>query len=44
MIRKWLLTVAYDHAVIMTKFAMRSSELDGVIWQQGESDCHRGGL
>ncbi|MBO5930364.1 MAG: sialate O-acetylesterase, partial [Clostridia bacterium] len=30
----------YEHAVAMTKLAMRSSELGGIIWHQGESDCH----
>ena len=29
----------YDHAVAMTKLAMRTSELCGIIWHQGESDC-----
>lgn len=32
--------VLYDHAVAMTKLAMRSSEFGGIIWHQGESDCH----
>lgn len=31
--------VLYDHAVAMTKLAMRSSQLGGIIWHQGESDC-----
>ena len=31
--------VLYDHAVMMTRLAMRSSELAGIIWHQGESDC-----
>lgn len=31
--------VLYDHAVMMTKLAMRSSKLSGIIWHQGESDC-----
>ena len=30
----------YDHAVMMTKLAMRSSELGGIIWHQGENDCY----
>ena len=29
----------YDHAVYMTKLAMRTSNLCGIIWHQGESDC-----
>lgn len=29
----------FDHAVMMTKLAMRSSRLKGIIWHQGESDC-----
>ena len=32
--------VLYDHAIMMTKLAMRSSSLAGIIWHQGESDCH----
>lgn len=31
--------VLYDHAVMMTKLAMRSSKLTGILWHQGESDC-----
>ena len=31
----------YDHAVAMTKLAMRTSELCGIIWHQGESDCNQ---
>ena len=31
--------VLFDHAVLMTKLAMRSSSLGGIIWHQGESDC-----
>lgn len=33
----------YDHAVAQAKLAMRSSELKGILWHQGESDC-RGDL
>lgn len=29
----------YDHAVMMTKLAMRTSHLSGILWHQGESDC-----
>ena len=31
--------VLYDHAVMMTKLAMRTSRLCGILWHQGESDC-----
>ena len=31
----------YDHAVAMTKIAMRTSDLCGIIWHQGESDCQQ---
>ncbi len=31
--------VLFDHAVMMTKLAMRSSKLSGILWHQGESDC-----
>lgn len=31
--------VLYDHAVMMTGLALRSAELGGIIWHQGESDC-----
>jgi len=29
----------YDHAIAMAKLAMRTSDLHGIIWHQGESDC-----
>ena len=32
--------ILFDHAVMMTKLAMRSSDLVGIIWHQGESDCN----
>ena len=32
--------VLFDHAVMQAKLAMRSSELIGIIWHQGESDAH----
>lgn len=32
--------VLFDHAVMMTKLAMRTSELAGILWHQGESDTH----
>ena len=31
--------VLYDHALMMTRLAMRSSKLCGILWHQGESDC-----
>ena len=31
--------VLYDHAVMMTRLAMRSSKLAGILWHQGENDC-----
>ena len=33
-------TVLYDHAVFMTRLAMRSSRFSGILWHQGESDCN----
>ncbi len=29
----------YDHAVMQTKLAMRTSKLKAILWHQGESDC-----
>ncbi len=31
--------VLFDHAVMMTRLAMRSSNLKGILWHQGETDC-----
>ncbi|MBQ8409597.1 MAG: sialate O-acetylesterase [Clostridia bacterium] len=31
--------VLYDHALLMTRLAIRSSVLTGILWHQGESDC-----
>ena len=31
--------VLYDHAVMMTSLARRTSSLAGILWHQGESDC-----
>jgi len=31
--------VLFDHAVTMTRLALRSSDFGGIIWHQGESDC-----
>lgn len=31
--------VLFDHAVMMTRLALRSSDFGGIIWHQGESDC-----
>lgn len=33
-------SVLFDHAVMMTKLAMRHSELAGILWHQGESDSN----
>ena len=30
----------YDHAVAITRLAMRTSTLRGILWHQGESDCY----
>ena len=32
--------VLFDHAVLMTRLAMRTSTLSGILWHQGESDCN----
>ncbi len=29
----------YDHALAMTRLAMRTSKLRGILWHQGEADC-----
>ena len=29
----------FDHAVLLTRLAMRTSVFSGIIWHQGESDC-----
>ena len=31
--------ILFDHAVMMTKLAKRTSRLAGILWHQGESDC-----
>ena len=31
--------VLFDHAVMQAKLAQRSSEIIGILWHQGESDC-----
>lgn len=36
--------VLYDHAVMTTRLAMRSSTLAGILWHQGESDCNEQSL
>ena len=33
-------TPLFDHAVFMTRLAMRSSSFGGILWHQGESDCN----
>jgi len=30
----------FDHAVLMTRLAMRTSNFGGILWHQGESDCN----
>ena len=32
----------FDHAVFQAKLALRTSEIVGVLWHQGEVDCHIG--
>ena len=40
-IRQWLPgEVLFDHAVMQTRLAMRSSALCGILWHQGEADCY----
>ena len=36
--------ILYDHAVMMTRLAMRTSKLAGILWHQGESDCNEQSL
>jgi len=31
--------ILYDHAVFQAKLAMRTSNIAGILWHQGESDC-----
>lgn len=31
--------ILYDHAVMMTRLAMRTSQFAGFLWHQGEADC-----
>ena len=31
--------VLYDHAVMMSQLAQRSSQICGILWHQGEGDC-----
>ena len=31
--------VLFEHAAAQAKFAMRTSEIKGILWHQGESDC-----
>lgn len=33
--------VLYDHALMQTRLAMRSSTLRAILWHQGETDCSR---
>ena len=40
MLSQWMPgELLYDHAVMQTKLAMRTSHLSGILWHQGESDC-----
>ncbi|HBT64523.1 MAG TPA: acetylxylan esterase [Ruminococcaceae bacterium] len=40
-ISQWLPdNILFDHAVMQAKLAMRTSMLKGILWHQGESDCH----
>ena len=40
MLSQWMPgELLYDHAVMQTKLAMRTSRLSGILWHQGESDC-----
>lgn len=32
--------ILFDHAVMQTELALRTSKLEAIIWHQGESDCH----
>ena len=32
-------SILYDHAVFQAKLAMRTSNIAGILWHQGESDC-----
>ncbi|MBQ2999404.1 MAG: sialate O-acetylesterase [Clostridia bacterium] len=32
-------TPLFEQAVLLTKFAMQETELKGILWHQGESDC-----
>ena len=32
--------ILFDHAVCMTRLALRTSKLGGILWHQGESDCN----
>lgn len=34
----------FDHAVMQTKLAMRSSALGGILWHQGEGNCNPAGI
>ncbi|MBE5782842.1 MAG: sialate O-acetylesterase [Clostridiales bacterium] len=40
MMEQWMPgTLLYDHAVYMSRLALRTSTIVGVLWHQGESDC-----
>ena len=35
-------SLLFDHAVLQARLAERTSTIAGVLWHQGESDCHPG--
>ena len=40
-ISQWLPgELLFDHAVMTARLAMRTSQLSGILWHQGESDCN----
>lgn len=40
-ISQWLPGEAlFDHAIMMARLAMRTSNFGGILWHQGESDCN----
>ncbi|MBO7304922.1 MAG: sialate O-acetylesterase [Clostridia bacterium] len=42
-INMWLPgTIFYDHALLLTRLAMRTSTLTGILWHQGETDAAAG--
>ena len=40
MVSQWLPgEILFDHAVMQTRLAMRTSDFAGILWHQGEQDC-----